>query len=198
MRTLLAFVATAAAVIGITTATIAPAQAAVSPSVLTVSNKNPLPAGGQNIIITGKNLDIVTAVLVDTVSAQIVSQSASTLVFITPAHVAARVGFSLVYGSKKLNYPDSLVYKLGPKRALVPLPYIPDTLKIGASFSMVPGNPAWVTTVKSLTPAVCSVDTALNVKALKRGSCLLQISIVLDTMDPAYRGRVALYDVTVG
>ncbi len=197
MRKILATLATVAAVLGFAASTVAPAQAASAPTILTVSNKTPLPAGGQNEIITGTNLNLVTAVIVDKTAVQIVSQTATKLVFITPAHEAGRVGFTLYYGSKKLIYPDSLVYKKGPSRALAPLPYIPDTLKVGASFSMVPGDPKWATTVLSLTPANCSVDSALNVKALKKGTCKLQISIVLDTMDPNYRGRDAMYDVTI-
>ncbi len=197
MRKFLAIAAAAAAVIGITTATVAPAQAASTPTILTVSNKNPLPAGGQNEILTGTNLNLVTAVIVDKTAAQIVSQTATKLVFIIPAHAAGRVGFTLYYSGKKLAYPDSLVYKAGPTRALAPLPYIPDTLKVGASFSMVPGDPKWATSVLSLTPLTCSVDSALTVKGLKKGTCQLQISIVLDTMDPTYRGRDAMYDLTV-
>jgi hypothetical protein len=197
MRKLLAIFAAVATVFGISTATVVPAQAATTPVILTVSNKAPLPAGGQNIILTGKNFNVVTSVIVDTTRATMVSKTDTKLVFISPAHSAARVGITLVYGTKKYLYPDSLVYKVGPTRALVPLPYIPDTLKVGASFSMVPGNPAWATTVTSLTQATCTVDANLNVKAIKKGTCQLQISIVLDTMDRTYRGRDAMYDLTV-
>lgn len=197
MRKLIAILAATIAVFGITTATSMPAQAASTPSILTVSNKNPLPAGGQNITLTGANLNVVTSVLVDTSVAQIVSQAATKLVFISPAHSAARVGITLVYGSKKYLYPDSLVYKAGLSRALVPLPFIPDTLKVGKTFSMVPGNAAWVTVVQSLTPLLCSVDSNLNVKGLKKGDCMLQFTITVDSMDPAYRSRTAMYDVTI-
>jgi len=198
MRKLLAIAAAAAAVIGFTTATVAPAQAASTPTILTISNRTPLPAGGQNEIVTGTNLNLVTSVVVDKAPGRIVSQTATKLVFILPAHALGKTGITLYYGTNKTYaYPNSLVYKVGPSRALVPLPYIPDTLKVGATFSMVPGEPAWATTVTSLTPTLCSVDSALNVKALKKGTCQLQISIVLDTMDPNYRGRDAMYDLTV-
>ena len=197
MRKFVATVAAIAAVFGLVTASSTAAQAASAPTILAISNKNPLPAGGQNEIVTGTGLTLVTGVLVGTTAAQIVSQTATKLVFITPAHEAGRVGITLYYGSKKLVYPDSLVYKKGPTRALAPLPYIPDTLKVGKTFSMVPGNPAWVTTVLSKTPATCTVDSQLNVKGLRKGDCLLQISIVLDTMDPTYRGRDAMYDVVI-
>ena len=197
MRKLGAIFAAVIAAFSIATATVVPAQAAAAPTVLTVSNKTPLPAGGQNMIVTGTNLNLVTGVIVDKSAAQIVSQVPTKLVFITPAHEAGRVSITFFYGAKKLIYKDSLVYKKGPSRALVPLPYIPDTLKVGKTFSMVPGNPAWATVVLSRTPNTCTVDSALNVKGVAKGTCLLQISITLDTMDPTYRGRDAVYDVVI-
>ncbi|MFM6962725.1 MAG: IPT/TIG domain-containing protein [Micrococcales bacterium] len=198
MRKLLAIIATAAVAFGIATVATAPAQAAsTSPTILAVSNKTPLPAGGQNVILTGTNLNVVTSVLVDKSVAQVVSQVPTKLVFITPEHLAGRVGITLIYGTKKYVYGDSMVYKAGPTRALVPLPYIPDTLKVGASFSMVPGNPAWATTVVSKTPLTCTVDASLNVTGVKKGTCLLAFSIVLDTLDRTYRGRDAVYDVVI-
>jgi hypothetical protein len=196
MRKLVAIISATAFLFGATSA-VMPAQAASTPVITQVSNKNPLPAGGQNIVLTGTNLNKVTSVIVDKDPAQIVSAAATKLVFISPAHVAARVSITLYYTGGKYIYADSLVYKAGPTRALVPLPFIPDTMKVGNTFSMVPGNPKWATVVLSRTPALCSVSSDLTVKALKKGECQLDISITLDTLDPTYRGRQAIYFVTV-
>ena len=81
-------------------------------------------------------------------------------------------------------------------RVLAPLPYIPETLKVGKTVEMTPGNSAWQVVVTTDTPTVCSID-GLVVKALKKGECSLNIDVNVDTMDRTYRSRSALYFITV-
>jgi hypothetical protein len=102
----------------------------------------------------------------------------------------------LTYPGGKLTLKDALIYRDGPRRALVPLPYIPDTLKVGKTFSMKTGDPAWVVTVKSLTPRTCTVS-GLIVKGKARGDCALQFSITVDTNNRTYRSRDAMWDLVI-
>lgn len=196
MRKLIATVAMIASVLGLSLAA-APANAApAKPSITQVSNKKPLPAGGQNITLTGVNLDLVTTVYVDTANAQIVTKSSSTLVFISPAHAQGLVSITLMHAGGSYVLKDAMVYKVGPSRALVPLPYIPETLKVGKAFSMQPGNSAWVIKIVNSTPKICKVSGML-VTGLKKGECSLSFDITVDSMDPTYRSRQALYFVTI-
>ena len=78
----------------------------------------------------------------------------------------------------------------------MPLPFIPETLKAGRTVSMTPGNPAWKVTVTTTSTRICSI-TGLVVKALRKGECALSLDVEVDTMDPTYRSRQALYFITV-
>lgn len=196
MRKLISAVAMIALVLGFSVAA-APANAAPAvPSVLQVDNKKPLPAGGQNITLFGKNLNVVTAVVIDKTAATIVSKSATNLTFITPAHAEGLVSISLKYGTKTKVIKDSLRYKASLNRVLAPLPYIPETLKVGRTVSMLPGNSTWKVVVTTDTPTICSI-TGLEVKALRKGECALTIDIEVPTLDTTYRGRQGLYFITV-
>jgi hypothetical protein len=196
MRKFIAAVAMIASVLGMAVAA-APANAATPvPKILQVSNKKPLPAGGQNITLYGTSLNLVSAVIVDKTTATMVSKEATKLVFITPAHANGLANISLKYGSKTYVLKDALLYKDSANRVLAPLPYIPETLKLGRTVSMTPGNSAWQVVVTTDTPAICSI-TGLVVKALKKGECALNIDVNVDTMDRTYRSRSALYFITV-
>lgn len=197
MRRVISIATAILTVVGIATTAAVPAQAASTPTIQQVSNKTPLPAGGQNVTLTGNYLTKVTAVIVGGSSATIVSKATKKLVFITPAHAQGRVSITLKYPGGKYVLADSMLYKPGPSRALVPLPWIPDTLKVGGKFSMQPGNAAWVVQTTSNTPATCTV-AGLIVTAVHKGSCELQFTITVDTMDPTYRSRQALFDINIG
>ena len=195
MRKFIAAVAMIASVLGFSLAA-APANAAAAPKVLQVSNKKPLPAGGQNITLYGTSLNLVSAVIVDKTAATVVSKAATKLVFITPAHANGLAAISLKYGTKTYVLKDALLYKDSANRVLAPLPYIPETLKLGRTVSMTPGNSAWQVVVTTDTPAICTI-TGLVVKAIKKGECALNIDVNVDTMDRTYRSRSALYFITV-
>lgn len=195
MRKFIAAAAMIASVLGFSISAV-PANAASAPVILQVSNKKPLPAGGQNITLYGSNLQLTTSVIVDKSVATIVSKAATKLTFITPAHMNGLASISLKYGSKTYVLKDALLYKDSANRVLAPLPYIPESLKVGRTVSMTPGNPAWQVVVTTDTPNICSVN-GLVVKALKKGECSLSIDMNVDTMDRTYRSRSALYFITV-
>jgi hypothetical protein len=174
-----------------------PANAApAKPTVVQVSNKKPLPAGGQNIMLRGTNLDVVNSVFVENINAQIVTKSKTSLVFISPPHPEGLVSITLMHPTGKLVVKGSMLYKVGPSRALVPLPFIPETLRVGRSFSMQSGNKAWVIRIKNATPRICRVSGML-VTGIRKGECSLSFDITVDSMDPNYRSRQALYFVTI-
>ena len=196
MRKFISAVAVVASILGFSIAA-APAQASSAvPSILQVNNNRPLPAGGQNITLFGRNLNVVTAVIIDKSPATIVSKTATNLVFITPPHAEGRVSISLKYGTRTLVVRDSLLYKASANRVLVPLPFIPETLKAGRTVIMTPGNPAWNVTVTTTSKNICSIS-GLVVNALRKGECALSLNVEVDTMDPTYRSRQALYFITV-
>lgn len=196
MRKFISAVTLIASVLGFSIAA-APAQAAPAvPSIQQINIKKPLPAGGQNITLFGKNLNVVTAVIIDKTQATVVSKSGTSLTFISPPHAEGRVNISLKYGTKTYVLRDSLLYKASANRVLVPLPFIPETLKVGRTVSMLPGSSAWKVTVTTTSPSICSI-TGLVVKALRKGECALSLDVEVDTMDPTYRSRQALYFITV-
>jgi hypothetical protein len=196
MRLFISAVTLIASVLGFSIAA-APAQAAPAvPSIQQINIKKPLPAGGQNITLFGKNLNVVTAVIIDKTQATVVSKSGTSLTFISPPHAEGRVNISLKYGTKTYVLRDSLLYKASANRVLVPLPFIPETLKVGRTVSMLPGSSAWKVTVTTTSPSICSI-TGLVVTALRKGECALSLDVEVDTMDPTYRSRQALYFITV-
>ena len=196
MRKFISAVTLIASVIGFSIAA-APAQAAPAvPSIQQINIKKPLPAGGQNITLFGKNLNVVTAVVIDKTAATVVSKTATALTFVSPAHAEGLVSISLKYGTKTKVVKDALLYKASANRVLVPLPFIPETLKVGRTVSMLPGSSAWKVTVTTTSPSICSI-TGLVVTALRKGECALSLDVEVDTMDPTYRSRQALYFITV-
>ena len=196
MRKFISVVTLIASVLGFSIAA-APAQAVTAvPSVQQINIKKPLPAGGQNITLFGKNLNVVTAVIIDKTQATVVSKSSASLTFISPPHAEGRVSISLKYGTRTVVVRDSLLYKASANRVLVPLPFIPETLRVGRTVSMLPGNPAWNVTVTTTSSNVCSI-TGLVVTALRKGECALTLDIEVPTMDPTYRSRQALYFITI-
>lgn len=196
MRKFISAVTLIASVLGFSIAA-APAQAAPAvPSVQQINIKKPLPAGGQNITLFGKNLNVVTAVIIDKTQATVVSKSGTSLTFISPPHAEGRVSISLKYGTRTVVVRDSLLYKASANRVLVPLPFIPETLRVGRTVSMLPGNSAWNVTVTTTSSNVCSI-TGLVVTALRKGECALTLDIEVPTMDPTYRSRQALYFITI-
>jgi hypothetical protein len=196
MRKFISAVTLIASVLGFSIAA-APAQAATAvPSITQININKPLPAGGQNITLFGKNFSVVSQVIIDKTTATIVSKTATTLTFISPPHAEGRVNVSLKYGTKTYVLRGGLLYKASLNRVLVPLPFIPETLRAGRTVSMQPGNSAWKVTVSTTSTRICSI-TGLEVKALRRGECALSIEIEVPTMDPTYRSRQALYFITV-
>jgi hypothetical protein len=196
MRKFISVVSLLASVLGFSVIA-SPAQAApAAPSILQVSNTRPLPAGGQNIILYGKNLNVVTAVIIDKTQAAIVSKSSTTLVFISPPHAEGRVNISLKHGAKTYVLRDALRYKYSPYAPLAPLPFIPETLRAGRTVSLAPFDSNWKVTVTTTSTRICSV-TGLVVKALRRGECALLIDIDVPYTDRNFRSREALYFITV-
>ena len=196
MRKLISAVTLVASVLGFSIAA-APAQAAPRvPSITQISITKPLPAGGQNITLFGKNLSVVSGVVIDKTAATIVSKTATTLTFISPPHAEGRVNVSLKYGTKTYVLRGGLIYKASLNRVLVPLPFIPETLRVGRTVSMTPGNPAWKVTVTTSTSRICSIS-GLVVKALRKGECGLSLNVETPNMDPTYRSRQALYFITI-
>lgn len=197
MRKFAAIVTMIATMFTLSAVSVAPANAApAKPTITQVSNKRPLPAGGQNVTLRGTNLNVVTSVYVDNLNAQVVTKTSTSLVFITPAHAEGLVSITLMHAAGKFVLKDSMLYKKGPSRALVPLPFIPETLKVGKAFSMQPGSKDWVITIKNGTPKICKVSGML-VTGLRKGECSLSFDITVDSMDPTYRSRQALYFVTI-
>ena len=196
MRRAIALISAAAVVFGLATATALPAEAAAKPSVKQISFLTPRPAGGQNITLLGSNLNLVTTMTAGTRNAVIVAKSAKQLVFIAPRNLAGPANIVLSYSGGKVTLTAALIYRDGPERALVPLPYIPDTLKVGKTFSMKPGDPAWVVSVKSLTTKTCTVS-GLIVKGKAKGDCVLQFSITVDSASRTYRSRDAVWDLVI-
>jgi hypothetical protein len=195
MRKLVAIIAAAAFMVGLTSAFATPAQAA-SPAILKVSNMAPVIGGGQNVTLYGTNLNLVTSMKVDASPATIVSKSATSLVFITPAHAEGRVGITLVHAGGQYVLSDCMVYKAISRRALAPLPYIPGSLKVGKTLTLTPGASTWALKVSTSTPKICSV-TGIQVKGLRKGTCLLDLSLTVDSMDPSWRSRSGMYDLTI-
>lgn len=196
MRRAIALVTAAIAAFGLVTASTLPAEAATKPSVKQVSFMTPRPEGGQNITLLGSNLNLVTSMTAGKMNVVIVAKASKQLVFIAPRNPAGYVDLVLKYAGGKVTLKGALFYKDGPRRALVPIPYIPDTLKVGKTFSMKAGDPAWLVTVKSLTPKTCSVNK-LIVKGIARGDCALQFSITVDSNSRTYRSRDAMYDLAI-
>ena len=197
MRKFAAVVTMIATMFTLSAVSVAPANAApAKPTITQVSNKKPLPGGGQNVTLSGTNLNLVTTVYIDNLSAQVVTKNSTSLVFITPAHPEGLVSITLIYPSGSFVFKDSMLYKKGPTRALVPLPFIPETLKVGRTFSMQPGNKDWAISIKNGTPRICRVS-GMVVTGLRKGECSLSFDITVDTMDPTYRSRQALYFVTI-
>ena len=196
MRKLISAVTLIASVLGFSIAA-APAQAAPAvPSITQISITKPLPAGGQNITLFGKNLSAVTEVIIDKTKATVVSKTSTTLTFISPPHAEGRVNVSLKYGTKTYVLRGGLIYKTGPSRALVPLPFIPEVLRVGRSFSMQPGSKDWLISIRNGTPKICRVS-GMMVTGLRKGDCSLSFDITVDSMDPTYRSRQALYFITI-
>jgi hypothetical protein len=196
VRKLISAVTLIASVLGFSIAA-APAQAAPAvPSITQISITKPLPAGGQNITLFGKNLSVVTEVIIDKTKATVVSKTSTTLTFISPPHAEGKVNVTLKYGTKTYVLRGGLLYKASLNRVLVPLPFIPETLRVGRTVSMTPGNPAWKVTVTTSTSRICSIS-GLVVKALRKGECGLSLNVETPNMDPTYRSRQALYFITI-
>jgi hypothetical protein len=197
MRKFAAIVTMIVTMFTLSAVSVGPANAApAKPTITQVSNKKPLPGGGQNVTLRGTNLNVVTSLYVDNINAQVVTKTKTSLVFITPAHAEGLVSITLMHPAGKYVVRDSMLYKKGPTRALVPLPFIPETLKVKRSFSMQPGSKDWVISIKNGTPKVCRVSGML-VTGLRKGECSLSFEITVDSMDPTYRSRQALYFVTI-
>ena len=194
MRKIVSILSAAAMLFGLV-AISTPAQAAAKPTFISVSNKQPVTGGGQNITINGTNLNLVTSVVIDKSTAQIVSKAPAKLIFVSPAHSEGRVGITLKYTGGSLVIDDSLLYKAVTRRALAPTPYIPDSLRVGASFTLTPGVPSWGVVVTTTSKA-CTV-AGLVVTGVSKGACALSIEITVDSMDPNWRSRSAYYDLTI-
>lgn len=190
-------------IIAITTAIAAitlsiPAQAAPSlkPTVISVDNTKPAVAGGTQITVTGTNFDTVTSVAVDNGYATVVSKTKTTLIFIAPQH-ALGLATALITNpagtaTLNLNYSPQ-------RRPVVPSPVLPETLKLNASLTIRGQDPAWLVTLTTDTPKTCSVKKNV-VKGIKRGSCVLNITINPDNAqgsNPNWRGKVVVDSILI-
>lgn len=196
MRKLISVVTLIACVYGFLIASIPAKAAPAVPSILQVDNKRPLPAGGQNITLFGKNLNVVTSVSVDKLQATIVAQSRTSLTFISPPHEEGQADVSLSYGPKTSVFRNALSYKASAQRVPVPLPFIPETLRVGRNFSILPTNSDWKIKATTTTNRICSV-TGLVVKALRKGECAISMVVDAPVMDRTYRSRLALYFIII-
>ena len=174
-----------------------PAQAAsLKPTVTAVDNKRPAVAGGTQITVTGTNLGTVTSVTVDNNYATIASKTAKTLIFMAPQH---SLGEATVLITNPAGTATFVITYSPQRRALVPRPNLPETLKLGKSLTISGQDPAWTVTVTTDTPKVCSTKKNV-VKALKRGSCSLTIDINPDTpagSNPNWRAKQFQTGITI-
>lgn len=174
-----------------------PAQAAsLKPTITSVDNKRPAVAGGTQITVTGTNLDTVTSVTVDNNYATIASKAAKTLIFMAPQH---SLGEATVLITNPAGTATFVITYSPQRRALVPRPSLPDTLRAGKSLTISGQDPTWTVTVSTDTPKVCSTKKNV-VKALKRGSCSLTIDINPDTAagsNPNWRAKQFQTGITI-
>jgi hypothetical protein len=175
-----------------------PSSAAPSlkPTVVSVDNKRPAVAGGTQITVTGTNLGTVTSITVDNNYATIASKTAKSIVFMAPQHA---LGTATVLITNPAGTATFVVTYSPQRRALVPRPNVPETLKLGKSLTINGQDPTWTVTVTTDTPKVCSTKKNV-VKALKRGSCSLTIDINPDTAagsNPNWRAKQFQTGITI-
>ena len=174
-----------------------PAHAAsLKPTVTSVDNKRPAVAGGTQITVTGTNLGTVTSVTVDNNYATIASKTAKTLIFMAPQH---SLGEATVLITNPAGAATFVITYSPQRRALVPRPDLPDTLRAGKSLTITGQDPNWTVNLTTDTPKVCSTKKNV-VKALKRGSCSLTIDINPDTAagsNPNWRAKQFQTGITI-
>lgn len=196
MRKLFVAVTAIATVIGLSIS-VAPAQAAgAKPIIESLSYRTPDVRGGQYIQIGGQNLNTVTQVLVDSNAVSIVNQTANTLMIVTPAHDEAYATLTLFSPSGQVSQLDAFSFRPGSRRALAPVPYIPETLKVGKTFKFVPFESTLTVVAKSTTPKICTV-IGPNLKSIKKGSCNLSIAVNIQGNNAKFRSTVTELGVTV-
>jgi hypothetical protein len=191
-KLLIALVAAIAAI----TMSVPAIAASPKPTVTYVDNKKPAVAGGTQITITGTNLDTVTSVTVDNGYATVAAKSATSLTFITPQH---GLGPATVLITNPAGTATFVITYSPQRRPLVPSPVLPDTLKVGKSYTIVGQDPAWKVTLTTDTPKTCSVKKNV-VKGLKKGGCALNIDINPDNeqgSNPNWRGKLIIDSILI-
>lgn len=196
MRKLAIAVTAIASMIGLSIS-VAPAQAAgAKPVIESLSYRTPDIRGGQYIQIGGQNLNTVTQVLVDSNPASIVNQTSNTLMFVTPSHDEAYATLTLFSPSGQVSQIDAFSYRPGSRRALAPVPYIPETFKVGKTYKLLPFENTLAVVAKSFTPKICTVS-GLTLKAIKKGSCNLSVAVNIKGANAKFRSTVTELGVTV-
>lgn len=175
-----------------------PAQAAPSlkPTVTSVDNTKPVAGGGTPITVSGNNLDTVTSITVDNNYATVSSKTATSLTFLAPQHA---LGVATVLITNPAGTATFTISYSPQRRPLVPSPTLPDTLRLNASYTVKAQDLSWKVTLTTDTPKTCSVKAA-TVKGIKRGSCVLNITINPDNAlgsNPNWRGKVVIDSILV-
>ena len=175
-----------------------PAQAAPSlkPTVTSVDNTKPAAGGGTPITVTGTNLGTVTSITVDNSYATVASKSAKTITFLAPQHA---LGVATVLITNPAGTATFNINYSPQRRPVVPSPTIPDTMKLGSSLTINAQDSAWTVTITTDTPKTCSTKKNV-IKALKRGTCALNIEINPDNAqgsNPNWRGKVVIDSILV-
>ena len=174
-----------------------PAQAAsLKPTVTSVDNTKPAVAGGTQITVTGTNLGTVTSVTVDNNYATLVSKTARNLIFIAPQHA---LGVATVLITNPAGTATFALNYSPQRRPVVPSPTLPDTLRINTSYTVVGQDPAWLVTITTDTPKVCTAKKN-TIKGIKRGTCALNIEINPDNAqgsNPNWRGKVVIDSILI-
>ena len=176
----------------------APAVAAPSlkPTVTSVDNTKPAAGGGTPITVSGTNLGTVTSITVDNSYATVASKSATALTFLAPQHA---LGVATVLITNPAGTATFNINYSPQRRPVVPSPTIPDTMKLGSSLTIKAQDAAWTVTITTDTPKTCSTKKNV-IKALKRGTCALNIEINPDNAqgsNPNWRGKVLIDSILV-
>lgn len=175
-----------------TALTQADAAPSLKPTVTSVDNRKPAPAGGTVISITGTNLGSVTSVAVDNSLATVTAKTSTKLTFIAPQHA---LGAAIVLITNPAGTTTFGITYSPQRRPLVPSPTLPDSLRVGASYTVTAQDPSWTVTLTTDSPKICTIKGTV-VKGIKKGSCLLNIDINPDaagsSSNPNWRGKVVI------
>lgn len=164
----------------------------LGPLVSNIDKRKPSPEGGETIVITGRNLQNVTVLKVSGKDVAIKSQSSSTLTFTAPANAVGLASIYLANSNGILTFANALTYT----KVAATLPEVPTTVKLGKSLTLVPADSRFLPTLRTSTPAICSVS-GLRVTAKRTGKCLVSVRISVPADDSATSPNSASFAIQV-